>query len=89
MIEPSDRIPDEVLKEIFPRKLNRCRASEWVYTHLKQMILAGKFGKGQRLVREEIAQNFDVSEGIVSRAFSQLRKERLIISKGRKGSFVA
>ena len=89
MIKPRDRIPDEVLKEIFPRKLNRCRASEWVYTQLKQMILAGKLKKGKSLVREEIAKNFDVSEGIVSRAFSQLRKERLIISKGRRGSFVA
>ena len=89
MIEPSDRIPDEVLKEIFPRKLNRCRASEWVYTHLKQMILAGKFGKGQRLVREEIAGNFDVGEWAVSRAFSQMKKEELIISNGRKGLFVA
>ena len=89
MIEPKDKIPDEILKQIFPRKLNRCRASEWVYTQLKQMVLAGKLKKGKRVVREEIAKNFDVSEGVVSRAFSQLKKERLIISKGRKGSFVA
>jgi DNA-binding GntR family transcriptional regulator len=84
-----NRIPDEVLKEIFPRKLNRCRASETVYTQVKQMILSGRLKKGQRLLREEIAQNFNVSEMIVSKAFSQLKKDGLIIKKGRVGSFVA
>ena len=83
-----DRIPDEVLEEIFPRKLNRCRASETVYTELKQMILSGQLENGRRLVREEIAQHFNVSEMAVTRAFRQLKVDRLVISKGRVGSFV-
>jgi DNA-binding FadR family transcriptional regulator len=40
------RIPDEVLKEIFPKKLNRYEASEKVYSQLKKMILSGKLKKG-------------------------------------------
>ena len=89
MIKPRDRIPDEVLKEIFPRKLNRCRASEAVYAQLKKMILSGKLRKGQRLLREEIAQNFDLSEMVVSIAFLRLKKDGLVIVKGGLGSFVA
>jgi DNA-binding GntR family transcriptional regulator len=45
-IRARDRIPDEVLKEIFPRRLNRYEASEKVYSHLKQKILSGKLKKG-------------------------------------------
>ncbi len=88
MAKARDKISNEVLKGIFPKKLKRCIASEWVYTRLKQMILAGKLKKGKRILREEIARNFDVNESIVSRVFSQLRKEGLIFSKGKKGSFV-
>ena len=83
-----DRIPDKILKEIFPEKLNRSLASEKVYSHLKQMIISGKVKKGKRLVREKIAQTLGVQETTVSKAFSHLKKDRLIIVKHR-GSFVA
>jgi DNA-binding GntR family transcriptional regulator len=83
-----DRIPDDVLKEIFPRGLNRSLASERVYSHLKQMILSGKVKKGKRLVQEEIAQKFNVSRMAVGIAFSKLKKDGLIISKRGVGSFV-
>ena len=88
MRKSRDRIPDEVLKEIFPKKLNRCRVPETVYTELKQMIISGQLGNGKRLVREDIAQHFNVSEMAVTRAFSQLKKDGLVISKGKFGSFV-
>ena len=78
-----------MLEEIFPQKLSRLRASEWVYSLLKQQILSGEFKKEQRLLREEIAQKFNVSETIVTKAFSQLKKDGLIIIKGGVGSFVA
>jgi DNA-binding GntR family transcriptional regulator len=88
MMESMDRIPDKLLKEIFPRKLSRSLVSEKVYSDLKQMILSGKLKKGKRLVREEIAQALGVNETTVAKAFSQLKKDRLIIVKRRKGSFV-
>ena len=65
-----DRIPDDVLKEIFPSGLNRGLASERVYSHLKQMILSGKVKKGKRLVQEQIAQKFNVSRMAVGIVFS-------------------
>jgi DNA-binding GntR family transcriptional regulator len=83
-----DRISDELLKEIFPRGLNRGLASERVYSHLKQMILSGKVKKGRRLVQEEIAQKFNVSRMAVGIAFSKLKKDGLIISKRGVGSFI-
>jgi len=81
------RIPDEVLKEIFPKKLNGRKAPEIVYSHLKWMILSGKLKKGKRLLREEIAQKLNVNETAVAKAFSQLKKDKLVIVK-HKGSFI-
>ena len=87
MVIKTSRIPDEVLKEIFPKKLNRSLASEEIYKHLKQMILSGTSKKGKRLLREEIAQKLNVNETAVAKAFSQLKKDKLIIVK-HKGSFI-
>ena len=84
-----DRIPNKVLKEIFPKKLNSSPVSEQIYFDLKRMILSGKLKKGQRLLRLEFVQIFDVSEGTVSKAFSQLRKDGLVIIKSGVGSVVA
>ena len=83
-----DRIPDDVLKEIFPRGFNRSMASERIYSHLKQMILSGKLKKGRRLVQEKIAQKFNVSRMAVGIAFSKLKEDGLIISKRGVGSFI-
>jgi len=83
-----ENIPAEVLKEIFPKKLKRSLATEQIYTHLKQMILSGKLKKGQKLLQEKIAQDFRVSRVTFAIAFSQLKKDGLIISKRGTGSFV-
>ncbi|MGZ3560158.1 MAG: GntR family transcriptional regulator [Thermodesulfobacteriota bacterium] len=83
-----DRIPDKILKEIFPRKLSRYQSPDRVYTHLKKMILSGKPKKGQKLIQEEIVQRFDLNKSAVMVAFSRLRKEKLIITKRGIGSFV-
>lgn len=89
MKKSRDRILDEVLKEIFPKKLKRSLASELVYTQLKKMILSGKLKKGQKLIQEDIAHTFNVSKAAVSIAYSRLKKEKLMIIKGKAGSFVA
>ncbi len=83
-----DGIPKKVLREIFPRRINRSLAAEQIYSHIKRTILSGKLKKGQRLLRLEFVQFFNVNEGTVSKAFSLLKKDGLIINKGR-GSFVA
>ena len=84
-----DGIPNKVLKEIFPRRLNKSLAAEQIYTHLRQMILSGKLRKGQKLLQQGIAQDFGVNSVTVPIAFSQLKKHRLVIVKRRVGSFVA
>ena len=89
MKKSRNRIPDEVLKEIFPKKLKRSLGSERIYSQLKQMILSGKLRKGKRLFREKIAQDFNVSETVVAEAFSRLKKDGLVIIRGGVGSFVA
>jgi len=89
MKQPKGRIPNKLLKEIFPEKLNRSPVSDQIYLHLKRMILSGKLKKGRRLLRSEFVQIFDVNETILSRAFSKLRKDGLVISKKGGGSFVA
>ncbi|MGZ3559742.1 MAG: GntR family transcriptional regulator [Thermodesulfobacteriota bacterium] len=83
-----DRIPDKILREIFPKKLNRHEAPEELYIGLKKMILSGQLQKGQKLTYEGIALDFNVSRGIVHKVISQLKKDQLIISKWRKGLFV-
>ncbi len=88
MKKSRNRIPDKVLKEIFPRKIKRSLASERVYAQLKKMILSGKLKRGKRLHREKIAQDFDVGYTAVCEAFSRLKKDRLVIVKHTAGSFV-
>jgi DNA-binding GntR family transcriptional regulator len=88
MRKSKDRIPDEILKEIFPQKIKRSPASEQVYSYLKSTILSGEFKKGQKLLQDEIAKAFNVSILAVAIAFSRLRKDRLVITKRRVGTFV-
>ena len=88
MKQSKERIPDEVLKEIFRKKLKRRGAPEDLYTHLKKMILSGKLKKGQKLTYDGIALDFNVSRGIVHNVISRLKKDRMIVSKWRKGLFI-
>jgi DNA-binding GntR family transcriptional regulator len=83
-----DGISNAVLKEIFPKKLKRGLSTEQIYIQLKKMIISGKLKKGQKLLQEEIAQDFRVSRVTVGIAFSQLKKDGLIISKRGTGSFI-
>ena len=89
MKKSKDRIPDKVLKEIFPKKLSRFQSSAEVYTQLKTMILSGKLKKGERLTQGEIVQRFNLNWAAVGVAFSRLKKEKLIIAKRGIGSFIA
>ena len=89
MKKSRNRIPNEVLKEIFPQKIKRSLGSERVYNQLKQMILSGKLKKGKQLYRERIAQDFDVGYTAVCEAFARLKRDGLVIVKHTVGSFVA
>lgn len=84
-----NKIPDEVLKEIFQKKLRRSYLSGEVYHKLKKMILSGKLKKGDRLVQEKLALQFNVSRQTIQTVFQQLNKEKLIVWKHREGAFVS
>jgi len=89
MVTKASRIPDEVIKEIFPKKLSRYQSSDRVYTQLKKMILSGKLKKGERLSYEKIVHEFNVSREVAHRVISQLKKDGLLISKRGVGSFIS
>ncbi len=83
-----NKIPDEVLKEIFRRKLKKGDLNEEVYLKLKKMILSGKLKKGDRLIQERLSHQFNVSRQTIRSAFQQLKKDKLIVWKYREGTFV-
>jgi DNA-binding GntR family transcriptional regulator len=82
-------VPEEVLKEIFQRKLKRRDLNGEVYNKMKRMILSGKLKKGERLVQEKLALRFDVSRQTIIFALQQLKKDKLIVIKHKKGAFVS
>ncbi len=82
-------VPEEVLKEIFQRKLKRRDLNGQVYNRLKQMIVSGKLKKGERLIQEKLALRFNVSRQTIIFALQQLKKDRLITVKYKKGAFVS
>ena len=82
-------VPEEVLKEIFQRKLRRRNLNGEVYNKLKKMILSGKLEKGERLVQEKLALRFNVSRQTIIFALQQLKKDKLIVVKYKRGAFVS
>ena len=82
-------VPEEVLKEIFHRRLRRRNLTGQVYNRLKNMILSGKLKKGERLIQEKLALRFNVSRQTVISALRQLRKDKLIVVKYKRGAFVS
>ena len=55
---------------------------------LRQRILAGDFGLGERLVEARIARQLQISRGPVREALRQLRAEGLVREEPRRGVFV-
>jgi DNA-binding GntR family transcriptional regulator len=84
-----DRIPDQVFREIFPRRLKKHQVIPIAYNQLKKMILSGKLKKGERLVQEKLAHDLNVSRMPIIRAIRQLKKDGLVVWKSKKGAFVA
>ena len=82
-------VPKEVLKEIFQRKLRSRDLNGEVYKKMKTMILSGKLKKGERLIQEKLALHFNVSRQTIIFALQQLKRDKLIIVKYKKGAFVA
>ena len=55
---------------------------------LRERILAGDFGFGERLVESRMAQQLGISRGPVREALKQLRAEGLVREEPRRGFFI-
>jgi DNA-binding GntR family transcriptional regulator len=84
-----DKIADQVIREIFPRRLQKHQVIPNTYGQLKKMIVSGKLKKGQRLVQERLAHDLGVSRMPIISAIRQLKKDGLVVWKYKKGAFVA
>ena len=56
---------------------------------LRERILGGGFGPGDRLVEAEIARQLQISRGPVREALARLREEGLVRDEPRRGWFVS
>src|SRR5699024_9060266 len=63
--------------------------SELIAEKLKQKIWNQEVHFGDRLLESELAEHFDVSRSTLREALRILENEELIISKARKGTYVA
>ncbi|GAB4525296.1 MAG: GntR family transcriptional regulator [Pleurocapsa sp.] len=59
------------------------------YQALKQFILNGELASGERVVETKLAQQLQVSRTPIREAISQLKREKLIVSKPNGGFKVA
>ena len=62
---------------------------EQVYQALKQIILRGDLPSGERVVETKLAKQLQVSRTPIREAISQLKREKLIVSKPNGGFRVA
>jgi DNA-binding GntR family transcriptional regulator len=62
--------------------------AEDVADRIREEILTGGFGQGERLVEAGIAQHLGVSRGPVREAFKMLRAEGLVRDEPHRGTFV-
>ena len=84
----NDRIPKNIIKEIFPRKLRSRRSYELVYGQLREMILKGKLREGDKLVQEDMAHAFGVSKIVLTKVYAQLEKDKLVVREHGRRTFV-
>lgn len=63
--------------------------AETVYLQLREQILSGQLGPGDRIAETEVAQRMGTSQGPVREAFTRLREQGLLISFTHRGSYVS
>ncbi|MEV4313468.1 GntR family transcriptional regulator [Actinocrispum sp. NPDC049592] len=70
-------------------ELPRMLLSDQAYERVRRSILDGTLSPGTRLVEAEIAKRLGVSQAPVREAFKRLAHEGLLVSRPRRGSYVA
>jgi hypothetical protein len=69
-----NRIPNEVLKNIFPKKLIGRQAQMKLYTQLKEMILSGDGSKAINYLMKILFKNLMLAEDLFTLHFLSLRR---------------
>src|SRR5256885_5400346 len=59
-----------------------------IYVALRNLILAGEYAPGERLVESELANRFRTSRGPVRSALKELERQGLVVIAPRRGTFV-
>lgn len=70
------------------RPLSRARLIDDVFQSLEEAILSGRIRPGERLTEVALAKQLDVSRTTVREALLMLERERLVVSRPRRGTFV-
>lgn len=69
--------------------IQRVELRDAVTTEIRELILNGEYGSGDRLIETELADRFGTSRGPVRDALAELEQAGLVTSINRRGSFVA
>jgi DNA-binding GntR family transcriptional regulator len=70
------------------KKLDRNTLAKQVVREIRLQIFSGVFKPGKRVVETEIAEAMGISRGPVREAFAELKKEGLIVTYPRQGTYV-
>lgn len=76
------------LSNVLSLPVNRSLGAD-IAERLRNAILTGYFGPGERLPEEHLAKTMGVSRGPVREALAALEREGLIITRRNRGAFVA
>lgn len=63
--------------------------SDWVYEQLRERILTGAYGPGERLRQSAVADQFEVSQTPVREALARLASDGLVQLQPRRGAVVS
>ncbi|WGF89750.1 GntR family transcriptional regulator [Marinivivus vitaminiproducens] len=64
-------------------------SADFVRQQIRDFIIAGRFGPGERLIEASLAQELGVSRGPVRDALRDLAKEGLVVLRRNRGAVVA
>ncbi len=72
-----------------PRAAKRERFAEEVATELRELILSGRLGSGERIDQDAVADSHGMSRLPVREALIALEQEGLVVNTPRRGAYVA
>ena len=69
-------------------RLEQVSLSDRVYEAIRGSIISGRFGPGERLIEDVLAEDLGVSRAPIREAFRRLSNEQLVVERPRHGTYV-